>query len=218
MARVQLVCDGIPVEKVKGRLAGTIELEEEDIRRSGLDDVGVAVVVYRVKTPTFKVNRHGELERTNVYGVSELRLLDDELRDEMIRRCGLFMEETLFSSAASVVPPPVASAPPEGVDPDTGEVSAPDPEAEPEEPLSDDDDFTDVPPLEGGEDGEADIVQRVVPEPRPGATAQPAAGGPKVAKFNPDDDDDGSDDRTVVGQVRQGPRKDKSLERFLQEV
>lgn len=189
----QRTWDGKHIEVWKGRLPGTFDLEEREVELAGFDDVVVCAVVARVKGARPVVNRKGEIECTVEFQSIDMRIAEGALRQEIIEQLGLYGADTLFGEIH--VPPPVASpsapTPPDGIDPETGEIDVADDEA-------------------------PEPAQRIEPEPRPGAKPEPASStGPKVAKFTADDG--GPDEREVVGPVR-GERKDKALERFLQEA
>lgn len=126
----QMRFDGIQIDMHKGRFSGTFDLEADEADASALNQVLVHVVVSRVVGANPKVTSKGDIERTNVYHVAEMRVvLDAELRDAIVERLGMYSAD--LSPVPVTVPEPVV-APPAGVDSETGEVtSVPEPVPEP---------------------------------------------------------------------------------------
>lgn len=133
MARgAQRAINGMAVDHQKGRFSGTFDLEEFEVDASGLDEVAVCVVVARIQGASPKITKKGELEQVTLYGVQEMRVVDDDLREALVERLNLLAGETLsfkfdeIEPKADVVtgelpPAPVTEIPPEPVAPDDGE-------------------------------------------------------------------------------------------------
>jgi hypothetical protein len=121
----QLTLDGVAVEQVLGRFTGTIELEQEEARMAGYDEIHVGVIVFHVGAPDHRSTSKGELNRVNRFEVNELRVLTGELREAVVSQCGLYGPDTaqlsLLENDGYV---PAARPRPEGIT-DDGEYEDP---------------------------------------------------------------------------------------------
>lgn len=206
MPRVTQSLDGIAIERWQGRMSGTFELDDDEINASPLDGISVAVVVVKTRATKVDVTTKGDTVATRWYGVTDFRIVDDELREALIERLNLIGADTLFS-AAGLSAPPVRS--------ETTKATVEEPDDEPE---------TDVaaaePPVQ-----DLDEVRRRQAEARAEREARAnKEDGPKVARMVEDPMNPGSDEelgeppaeRETLGSVYdKSNRKDKHLERFM---
>lgn len=128
MARgAQKAINGMAVDHQKGRFAGTFDLEDFEVDSSGLDETVVCVVVARVQGSNPKITKKGELDQVTSYGVTDMRVVDPELRSALVDRLGLMdtSQLPLFDSNGQG---PVA-------DVTTGELPLETPVLEPVEPV-----------------------------------------------------------------------------------
>lgn len=90
MARgAQTAINGMAVDHQKGRFSGTFDLEDFEVDNSGLDETVVCVVVARVQGSNPKITKKGEIDQVTAYGVTDMRIVDPELRSALVERLGL---------------------------------------------------------------------------------------------------------------------------------
>lgn len=194
MAGAQRFINGITVDLQRGRFAGAFDLEEYDVDAAGLDEVGIAVVVFRVGAATPKITRKGELEQVSVFNVQEMRIVDAELGEALVARLGLLSGleggGVQLSLGDGQFEPPANA-----FDPDTGEVFEPEPVAA-------------APPAAAAPSDSAHMPKSPLPDP-PG----PAAPVPEPVR-EPIPAGVGANG-TRVGAVYPEGRKDPELAKFL---
>lgn len=78
--------DGFPVELYDGRFSGKFELDEEDGRKIGYDDVVAFLVVTTADKANFDMTKLGEVRRTNTFGVSNVRIVPSRMAEEFLDR------------------------------------------------------------------------------------------------------------------------------------
>jgi hypothetical protein len=89
--------DGVgSFEEYRARFTGTIDLEDDpEINATTLDQVSVGVVVIRTKDVQAKLGRDGVLARVGVLNVTDLRVVDGDLKDLLVERLGLYGGDTV---------------------------------------------------------------------------------------------------------------------------
>lgn len=213
--------DGLPIDNWQGRMTGTFELEEDEVRASLLDTVQVAVVVVKSRNVKVDASEKGEVTATRWYKVTDFRVVDPELREILVERLGLVGTDTLFG-IMGVDPPPLTG------DPHPAEITPGD-----DGPLTGEgDDEDEVPEHEVGTPVDVDDVRRRQAEARAAREAriEGTDDGPKVGRFG-EDPFEPSPDATMpdpigepevpsttetLGSVYDGSaRKDKHLAAFM---
>lgn len=103
MSRTSDRIDGVSFEAFKGRFSGTVELEEEEASAAAVGEVVVFVGVASIMDVQAKLDKDGVLSRIDVFKVTEARVLEDDLKQILVDRLGLYGNDTL--------PPPVKIVP-----------------------------------------------------------------------------------------------------------
>lgn len=113
--------DGFAVTQYDGKFSGSFDLEDADARSISLDDMVTLVVVGRVSGASHSETKVGDIKRTNVFKVSDVRLLSPKQASEV---------SDLLENGPTIQPPSPATL---GLTDDLNEVSeAPLPEFRPE--------------------------------------------------------------------------------------
>lgn len=81
----QMRFDGFEVNLFEGRLQGGFELDELQSGKLNLDRIAVFVVAARLGKASVEATKDGDVKRTNTFIVSELQILEGELRDQAIQ-------------------------------------------------------------------------------------------------------------------------------------
>ena len=199
---------GHHVDKIKGRFSGTIDEVDEDVFK--FDRVVVMLVVGRTTVGAVDVKDDGEVHATMRIKITDMEPLEGELRDQAIAYLSHGADQGILNFGNYQHKPaepkikgqealPVADyasppAPPEGVDPATGEISGSSPASKPVKVINDPDEEFNVPPAAPEVAPRPDDVAPPKPDPR--EAAPPPVG-------------------TRVGTVRPGGRKDAALADFL---
>jgi hypothetical protein len=77
--------DGMEINVYEGKLTGSFELEDVQATNMNLDRVVVFVVAARLGKAQVEPTKDGDIKRTNTFVVSELQILEGELRDQAIQ-------------------------------------------------------------------------------------------------------------------------------------
>lgn len=77
--------DGYEVNVYEGSLSGKFELEDAQAEKLSLDRIAVFVVAARLGKASVEATKDGDVKRTNSFVVSELQILEGELRDQAIQ-------------------------------------------------------------------------------------------------------------------------------------
>jgi hypothetical protein len=77
--------DGFEVNVYEGKLTGGFELDELQAAKLNLDRIAVFVVAARLGKAQVEAMKDGDVKRTNTFVVSELQILEGELRDQAIQ-------------------------------------------------------------------------------------------------------------------------------------
>lgn len=77
--------DGFEVNVYEGSLTGKFELEDAQAEKLSLDRIAVFVVAARLGKASVEATKDGDVKRTNTFVVSELQILEGELRDQAIQ-------------------------------------------------------------------------------------------------------------------------------------
>jgi hypothetical protein len=77
--------DGMEVNVYEGKLTGAFELDDIKAAGMNLDRVVVFVVAARLGKAQVEPTKDGDIKRTNTFVVSELQILEGELRDQAIQ-------------------------------------------------------------------------------------------------------------------------------------
>lgn len=94
MASASKAIDGIPYDAYKARFTGSPILESDEAERLTVGEVVILCTVVKVKDIQSKLNRHDELERVAVCGVTDARVLDPDVSRLLVERLGLFGSDT----------------------------------------------------------------------------------------------------------------------------
>lgn len=76
--------DGFEISNYNGKLTGTFEMDEAEASQLRLDRVAVFVIAARLNKAVVENTKEGDVNRTNTFVVSELRMVTGELRDQAI--------------------------------------------------------------------------------------------------------------------------------------
>lgn len=77
--------DGFEVNVFEGKLTGGFEMDELQANKLSLDRIAVFVVAARLGKASVEATKEGDVKRTNTFVVSELQILEGELRDQAIQ-------------------------------------------------------------------------------------------------------------------------------------
>jgi hypothetical protein len=77
--------DGYEVNVYEGSLSGKFELDDAQAEKLSLDRIAVFVVAARLGKASVEATKDGDVKRTNSFVVSELQILEGELRDQAIQ-------------------------------------------------------------------------------------------------------------------------------------
>ena len=77
--------DGMEVNIYEGKLTGTFELDDVKASAMNLDRVVVFIVAARLGKAQVEPTKDGDIKRTNTFVVSELEILEGELRNQAIQ-------------------------------------------------------------------------------------------------------------------------------------
>lgn len=76
--------DGFSVDIYDGRFSGTFEMDEEIGQDINYEDVISFVVVAAVGKANFNTQKNGEVKRTNVFAVENVKILKPEVASQLI--------------------------------------------------------------------------------------------------------------------------------------
>lgn len=102
--RIQTTVDGIAVDHFRARWTGSVDLEETEANATALDEVGVFVVVGRVKDVQNRLDRSGDVARVAVLQATDTRVIEGELRELLVNQLGLHGSDTI---PPALVPEPL---------------------------------------------------------------------------------------------------------------
>lgn len=211
---------------IKGRWGGTIDLDEESLAALTLDGLAFGVVMFTVKEMGATKMVKGHPHRTDVFDVKDMRVLTGNNREQAV----LFLAERTqadgqltIDGAIAEVKEPRSEEREEAIEALRGAARGGQwmttDEIDEDDPLAEElagegiGQFTDQYDDVEGEIGSIyDYKRHAKPE-------REARAGAKVGKFQSDElPDDAPAVREVVGRV-QGPRprKDKALQRFMEQ-
>lgn len=83
--------DGLLVEVYDGRFGGTFEMDTEVGESIAYDDVVTFLVVAVAGKSNFGANKSGDLKRTNVFDVSEVSIVPNELATKVANQLNAFV-------------------------------------------------------------------------------------------------------------------------------
>ena len=83
--------DGLLVEVYDGRFGGTFEMDTEVGESIAYDDVVTFLVVAVAGKSNFGANKSGDLKRTNVFDVSEVSIIPNELATKVANQLNAFV-------------------------------------------------------------------------------------------------------------------------------
>ena len=213
MARsIQRQTDGITIEEFHARFSGRVLLEEEDLNATALEEVGVGVVVFKTDGTGTSINRKGTVIRTAVLKVTDLRVLDGDLKKLLVERLGLYGDDTV-ELPTTTAPDAIAAQLSDqgqlfGADPETGEI---------DEELDAIVNSARVSEPEEEPDGIVGSIHAHREQASTASTGGPVShNGVKVLPFTESDVDGVTGEREVLGRIRQS--SDPSLQKFFEEV
>lgn len=109
--------DGFEVNVYEGKLTGGFEMDDGQAEKLSLDRIAVFVVAARLGKAQVEATKDGDVKRTNTFVVSELQILEGELRDQAIQylampnqgilEFGVDDEDEELEEMAAAVPVPV---------------------------------------------------------------------------------------------------------------
>lgn len=209
--------DGLSVDKYEARFTGPFELTDGEAEKCGLDRIVVFVVMGRVDSKMPKVMDTGDLNLKHVVKVTDVVLLEGDLREDALTFIAHGGDGRLDMSvhrneSEPVLLPSVQTADENGEMMSVGFV-----DGATNTFVEDDDDW--LPP----EDDEP-VVERIsltdYKDPEAPSRTPGGGSGPKVAKFNPDEGGPVSDvgSVSVLGSVypEKHTGKDKILAKALE--
>ena len=118
MSRMSNKVDGVAFAMYQGRFSGTVDLEDEEAEATAIGETLVMVVVATVKDLNAKMDKDGDLARVAVFKATDARILDDELKDLLVERLGLYGGDTV----EPVLIAPGTRRQPEEAEVETGEI------------------------------------------------------------------------------------------------
>jgi hypothetical protein len=77
--------DGFEVNVYEGKLTGGFEMDDVQAEKLSLDRIAVFVVAARLGKAQIEATKDGDVKRTNTFVVSELQILEGDLRDQAIQ-------------------------------------------------------------------------------------------------------------------------------------
>lgn len=92
--------DGLLVEVYDGRFGGTFEMDREIGEGLAFDDVVTFLVVAVAGKSNFGANKSGDLKRTNVFEVSEVSIVPNELAVKVANEVGAYVPGVNFGQLA----------------------------------------------------------------------------------------------------------------------
>lgn len=223
MARsIERKTDGISIEEYHARFTGRVLLEEEDLNATALEEIGVGVVVFKSDGVGTSINRKGTVIRTAVLKVTDLRVLDGDLKKLLVERLGLYGDDTAepaMVGGGKSIPPEFREEyeasvqqelpfgdPKTGEIPDVVELGDPNIERQVNEEM-----------YRLFEAEQPDGVVGSIHAHRENAVAGTVSrNGVKVMPFTDHDLDGAPGEREVVGRVRQS--SDPALQRFFEDL
>lgn len=91
----QMRFDGFDVNVFEGKVSGKFEMDDVQAGKLGLDRVVIFVCAARLGKAQVETTGEGDIKRTNTFAVSDVRMLEGEMREQAIRFLADPLQETL---------------------------------------------------------------------------------------------------------------------------
>jgi hypothetical protein len=108
MADTQGRLDGLAIEVYDGRFGGTFEMDKEIGQNLAFDDVVTFFVTAVTGKSNFGANKSGDLKRTNVFEVSEVAIVPNELASKVANELNIAVDGVNYGQMELGGPDPTA--------------------------------------------------------------------------------------------------------------